>query len=124
MRKSKKVKIYDINYLVNEELTEDDLYNIFETPSLTYSLVIGMFKESGSTMSEKEILKLCKTDTDWMYKHFWTQKQKNNYYKKVTSIVHNVYQYDEIQSTSWTDWWMFMYGLSVKNDNKKLKRRK
>ena len=47
MAKNKKIEIYDLDYLVNAELTEEDLYNIFETPSLNYSLVINMFKISG-----------------------------------------------------------------------------
>ena len=39
MAKNKKIEIYDLDYLVNTELTEEDLYNIFETPSLNYSFI-------------------------------------------------------------------------------------
>jgi hypothetical protein len=104
MARTKKVKIYEIDYLINNELSEEDLFHIFETPSLTYSLVIGMFKHSGSKLTEKEILKICKTDENWMYKHCWTQKQKDSYYSKVSDVVHNVYQYGEDQCNSWVDW--------------------
>ena len=34
------VKIYPIEYLTNEELTEADLSNIFDTPSLLYSIFV------------------------------------------------------------------------------------
>lgn len=124
MARTKKVKIYEIDYLINNELSEEDLFHIFETPSLTYSLVIGMFKHSGSKLTEKEILKICKTDENWMYKNFWTQKQKDSYYSKVSDVVHNVYQYGEDQCNSWVDWWMFMYGLTVSGKQSRKKSSK
>ena len=36
-------KIYDLDYLINIELTEEDLYYLFDTASLIYSLVIITF---------------------------------------------------------------------------------
>ena len=40
----KEYKIYTMKYLKEKELTENDLYYLFDTPSLNYSLVVNMFK--------------------------------------------------------------------------------
>ena len=116
MAKNKKIEIYDLDYLVNTELTEEDLYNIFETPSLNYSLVINMFKISGYNKTNEEIIDLCKTDDRWMYKHFWTSKQRKEFHSILVKICQNIYQYGYNQSEGWADWWLFMYGLSNKKN--------
>ena len=40
-------KIYSLDYLSNQELSEEDLYFLFETKSLFYSIIISMFKFNG-----------------------------------------------------------------------------
>ena len=63
MGRKKSYKIFSLDYLRNEELTEDDLYYIFETPSLNYSLLVGEFLLTEQEISdEKKIIKLAKTD--------------------------------------------------------------
>ena len=39
-------KIFEMDYLMNNDLSEDDLYYLFETSSLNYSLSINEFKYS------------------------------------------------------------------------------
>ena len=59
MGRKKSYKIFDLDYLQNAELTEDDLYYLFETPSLNYSLLVDMFNFTNQEITdEKKIIKL------------------------------------------------------------------
>ena len=57
------VRIYPIDYLMSAELTESDLNHLFDTNSLLYSVIIGMYRYIGSKkqngqMSNLQILKI------------------------------------------------------------------
>ena len=120
MGRKKSYKIFDIDYLQKEELNEDDLYWLFETPSLSYSLVVEMFRRTKQALvDEKKIIKLIKTDKDWMYKYFWTDKEREEYTQIVTNVYKNVNYYNDKEAEQNAHWWIFMYGLSnsnIKND--------
>lgn len=108
------VKIYDLDYLKNEELTEEDLYNIFETPSLLYSLVISMFRQVKDKRSDDEIINMCKTDERWVYKNYWeSAEQKENFKEDLKKVIKNVYQCGDIEQDRKASWWMFQYSLSI-----------
>jgi len=108
------VKIYDLDYLINEELTEEDLYNLFETASLNYSLVIAMFRCINDKRSDDEIIEMCKTDDRWVYKNYWkSEKQKEEFKEDLKKIIKNVYQAGEIEQDRKASWWMFQYSLSI-----------
>lgn len=114
MGRKKSYKIFDLDYLQNAELTEDDLYYLFETPSLNYSLLVDMFNFTNQEITdEKKIIKLAKTDRDWMYKYFWTAEQREEFEKILTKIFMNVYWCrHEYEAESKMQWWIFMYGLT------------
>lgn len=118
MAKNKKYKIYSLDYLSNEELTEEDLHYLFDTPSLIYSLVINMFRHSGEIKKKDvDIINLCKTDDKWVYKNFWTKKQRSSYLRLLIPVFKNVYQYNIVQATSKAEWFLFQFGLSIKGNN-------
>lgn len=108
------VKIYDLDYLKNEELTEEDLYNLFETPSLLYSLVISMFRQVKDKRSDDEIINMCKTDERWVYKNYWeSEEQKESFKEDLKKVIKNVYQCGDIELDRRASWWMFQYSLSI-----------
>ena len=109
-------KIYDLDYLINTELTEEDLYYLFDTASLIYSLVVGEFKFVGyDNISDEEIINICKTNERWVYEYYWTKKQHDEYIKKVTAIYKNLYQYKTDTAKNAAEWFVFQYGLTIKN---------
>lgn len=107
-------KLYDLDYLCDEEITENDLYWIFDTDSLLYSLIIGMFRYVGYDMSNKDILTLCRDNDRWMYEYFWTQSQRNEFRKKLIKLIKNIYSYKDGSAESKADWWLFEWGLTIK----------
>ena len=110
------VKIYPIEYLMNNELTESDLSNIFDTPSLLYSIIIGMFRYSGNNQKNYQIIKIIKEDKRWMYNNYWTEKQAKEYEDILTKVFMNVYCESEIRSRSKAQWEIIWHGLNVKGN--------
>ena len=124
MGRKKSYKIFEMDYLANNELTEDDLYYIFETPSLNYSFLVNMFNETGQEINdEKKIIKLAKSDSEWMYKYFWTPEQRENFENKMNKCMMNIYQCKDYEAESKTSWWILMYGLTdIKMKDKKISK--
>lgn len=110
-----KIKFYNINYLIDEELTDDDLYYLFDTKSLLYSLIVGMYKSIGCNKSPEKIIRKCKNDDKWFEHTSWTRQQYNDYFEKLVKVYKNLYQYSETKCVQLSEWWMIQYGLNVKN---------
>lgn len=108
------VKIYPIDYLINEELTESDLSNLFDTKSFTYSLIINMFRENNIKISNSNIIKMITNDKDWMNKFSWNKDKFNEFENKVKKVYKNVYNYTDSVSNQYAQWWMTIFGFSVK----------
>lgn len=113
----KEYKIYSMKYLKEKELTENDLYYLFDTPSLHYSLVVNMFKFVGYKMKNEEILDICKTNERWMYEYTWTKEQKEAWKNEVTAVFKNIYQYGPQESEHSASWWCFWNGMTVPDEN-------
>jgi hypothetical protein len=120
MTRRKTYKIFDIDYLSNGELNEDDLYYLFETKSLSYSLLIDMFKKSHQPIEdEKKIIAITK-NKDWQYNYFWTDKQREDFENDIIKVYKNIYFCDDKEAQSYAQFWVIMYGLT----NSKLKNTK
>lgn len=123
MGKKKKIKIFDLDYLQNEEFTEDDLYKLFDTPSLNRSLIIGMFRFINDERMDEEILDLVKTKENWMNEILWTFSVKKKFRNILINVAKNLYQYSPKTSENWADEWLLRYGFAVKQKySKKLKK--
>lgn len=110
----KDYKLFDIDYLINTELSEEDLYYIFETNSLICSLIVGMFKEAKYNLDHNTIINICKEDSEWFNKYFWTREQRISFEKKLIDIYKNIYQCSTIIAKSKMDFFIIKYGLSKK----------
>lgn len=108
------VRLYPMDYLINEELTESDINNIFDTNSFLYSVIIGMFREINSPLKNFKIIKMCKTDPNWYTKFTWSKKQFENYEQKIYKAIKNIYQYGDEVSKSKAQWYMIQYAFTVK----------
>lgn len=109
------VKVYPIEYLIKEELTEQDISNLLDNGKigLTASLIVGMFKYIGSKKKTSHILKAISTDSSWIKKYTWKKRQRDEYEKLVIKVFKNIYQYKELQVVSLAQWFMIKYGLNV-----------
>lgn len=89
------VRIYPIEYLMNEELTESDLNWLFDkgSNSLLYSIIIGMFRTIGNTKRNYQIIKMIKTDDKWYEKFSWSKEQFKKYEENIALVIKNLYQY-------------------------------
>lgn len=106
--------VYDIDYLVSSELTDDDLYNLLDCGSLIYSLIIGMYRFASIDKSDSDIIAEVGIDNSWIEKNSWTKKQLLSYEKKLIKVYQNLYQYSYEKSSTLAQWWIIQYGLSVR----------
>lgn len=109
-------KVFDLSYLSKKELSEDDLYWLFDTESsLIYSLVIGMFTYLHIDKKYEDIINDARNDESWFNKYKWTSKQKYDFRNTIVKVFKNIYQLSDIECEDKADWFLFMYGLSMTN---------
>lgn len=111
-----KIKIYTIDYLMTEELSDEDLDNLFSNKCLTYSLIVAMFKHINDKRSTSDIIHLITSDSKWMYKNTWTKRQRNIFEKQVTKCFENIYSYSNFEAKQRAQWWITIYGFNMKKD--------
>ena len=113
------VTIYPIDYLANEELSDNDLSNLLDNDKrgLKYSLVIGMFKFIKSPKRNYQIIKSITSNKNWFKKTTWTTVQQNEYEELVTKVYKNIYQYKDLTAISLAQWFMSIYGLNIEGNN-------
>ena len=108
------IKIYSINYLINEELTENDLVNLFDNNSLIYSIIIGMYEHIHSKKHIKDIIKNIRKDSKWLSKNQWTINERESYENKLTKVFKNIYSYNDYIAKIKAEWYMTLYGFNLK----------
>ena len=112
------MKIFELDYLENTELTDDDLYHLFECKSLSHSLIVGMFKFAGyRKYTTDKIINMIHKDNKWIYKHFWKKSKRNQFENKLIKIFKNVYWISDDMAIKRAQNWMIIYGLSVYGNN-------
>lgn len=110
------VRIFPIEYLMNEELSESDLNYLIDTKSFLYSIIIGMYRETGSKKQNCDIIKDCKKNNKWISNHRWTSEQFYEFENKLIKIIKNIYYVNDIVASSKAQWFMIKYGFSVKGN--------
>ena len=110
------VKIYPIDYLANEELTDTDLNNLLNknSKSMLYSFIIGMFKHMGIQKKNHQIIKTICNEDNWMNSFKWNNKQRKEYEDKIVNAYKNVYQYGNDLERSYAEWFSIIYGFQLK----------
>lgn len=111
------VRLYPLEYLMNEDLNDEDLSWLFDQKSLLYSIIIGMFRFIGIKKSNSEIIKLVRKDPKWMYKYFWNSNEQQEFEDKLIKIMKNIYYLSDFQAKQKAQWYIIIYGLSIKGSN-------
>jgi len=111
----KNIKIYSIDELINNDFDDEEIDIV--SKSLIYSLVVGMFNYANINLSEKEIIKLSKTN-NWFDKYYWNKRQCNNFKKKLDKIFYNLYRFGPIKCDNSSNEFIEKYGLKIKSKYK------
>lgn len=119
MKKERELpKIFELEYLANEDLSENDLYYLFETKSLFFSLIQEMYRTNGEFTNINKIIHDIKHDNGWLSKrHFKTKNHRDRFVKLATNVIKNVYQYSDYMAKRWVDDFMFHYGFTLYHRN-------
>lgn len=110
------ITIYPIEYLANNELTDNDLSNLLDKNGLKYSLIIGMFKFIKSPKRNYQIVRSITANRKWYKNITWTPEQQNEYEQLVIKVYKNIYQYKELTAISLAQWFMSIYGLTTEGN--------
>ena len=94
---------------------ENDIYTKFAEGKIDAKECVKAIKELNQKIVDYDPND-ANNDDRWMYKHFWTSKQRKEFHSILVKICQNIYQYGYNQSEGWADWWLFMYGLSNKKE--------
>ena len=116
MDKFKKIKLYDIKYLQNNELSEDDLHNVFDTKSLSYSLKIYMIKLICPTINEQTLIHTL-TDNTYYKTYTFTNKLFEQAINDIAIVYKNIYRYNTKRCYQTAEGYVMFNGLKVKNNN-------
>ena len=108
------IKIYPIEYLINEELSESDLSNLFDTQSLLYSIIIGMYRHISSKRKNSDIINNIKKDRQWLIKNKWTIKERDLYEQQLAKALKNIYYISDEIAMQKAQWYMIVYGFDIK----------
>ena len=107
-------KIYSIDYLMKEELSEFDLNNLIDDNNLLYSIIIGMYKHIHSKRNLIDIIKNVQINNEWLSKNKWTEKERNDYENKLIKVLKNIYCMSDNIATQRAQWYMTIYGFEIK----------
>ena len=107
-------KIYSIDYLKREELTDEDLRNLLDKSSLILSLILYEFRMIGDKREDWAILKEVKTEEGWSDNYFFSKKQRRKFIDDVSKVYKNLYVYDNTVCKSNAEHFAMMFGFRVR----------
>ena len=113
----KTIKLYSLDYLANNELSEEDLLNLLDNKCLLYSIIIDMFNYANIKKTNKDIISFIRKDPYWMEKYTWSKQILDIFENKLIKALQNIYCYDLNTATQKAMWYMTIYGFKV-NGNK------
>lgn len=117
------MKIYTLDYLINNELTDEDLHYLFDCNSLKYSLVIAMIRFAGYTqLSDNDISEQITKDNKWIYNFKWTKGQFKSFENKLVLAIKNIFIYNNNDAKVYAENWMIQHALSIKIPNSKTRK--
>lgn len=107
-------KIYSIDYLINNELTDEDLHNLLDKSSLILSFVLYEFRMIGDKRENWVILKEVKTEEGWSDNYFFNKQQRERFIDDISKVYKNLYVYDNIACKRNAEHFALMFGFRVK----------
>jgi len=109
--------IYSIDDLC--QVSYDDIEIEDVSKNLQNSLIINMFRHIDNNLSDNEILKLCKENSNWYNQFSWTSKQRNIYIQKIKEVLYNLYRFNNRKCDNSAYNWILKYGFKLKTTSKK-----
>lgn len=107
----KSTPIYDLEYLQNSELTDNDLNNLVNGKALNWSLIVAEFKLNGDKRNHKQILSSCEKDDFWFDSNTWSLESQNNFRNILAKVYKNIYYYSEQRCFDMADMWLLNFGF-------------
>lgn len=93
--KERTERVYSNEFLMNCEPSEELVNDLYESASLYLTFIVNMFKFTGHCNDTDEILKICTTNSRYMYEYTWTIEQRKEYENQMRKIMKNCLKMDD-----------------------------
>jgi len=117
-------KIIPLQVLLKNDYDDATLDLLFKTNSLILSLIDAELKLAGKNCKTINEVKQVVKNKNWMYKYFWSDKQRDEFSNNVQTVYKNVYTYSDVMAKSMMQWFIIMYGLTNKSVKNKVNQYK
>lgn len=108
-----RTKVYPIDYLMSEELTDEDLNALCNGNSLLISFIIAMYRFMGSKKEDNDIKEQIKKDASWLSEYKWTESKRSQFEKKIAKAYKNIYRYNDTVCLQKAQWFTSIYGFNL-----------
>lgn len=111
----KNIKIFPIQYLQYNDLSDDDIHYIFDTKSLKYS-----FKLYFASIAKHKKLKDINIEKTLLKHNYskltWTKQDFEQAINALTKVYQNIYSISKIKAYSMAEGYVIFNGIKVKNN--------
>ena len=111
-------RIYNIEYLLHNEFSDDDLKYLIDGHSFKYSMIAYELELAGKHIKNITQLKQILKTQNWQYRYFLTKKELIDVENKVKEVYKRLYYHSDAYSIAYAQMFMIQFGLSnimVKN---------
>ena len=98
-------KIYDNDFLLTSDISEDELDDMIEGSCLYDSISVNTFRFMGWSQDVREIVRIMKTEPNWFRKYVWSKEKRVEYEKIVHDILKRILGMDDEEAWHETEIW-------------------
>ena len=110
-------KIFTFDYLIQSDLNEEDLYWLFDTPSMNYSFIKEMCNMLNKPILLNDLIDKITVDNTWLSEyHFRSKKDYKLFKSQMIKAIKNIFSYSDVVAKKWVENWMIRFGLSIHNN--------
>ena len=98
-------KIYDNDFLLHGNISEDERDEMIEGSCLYDSISVNTFRFMGWSQDVQEIVHIMKSEPNWFRKYVWSKEKRVEYEKIVHDILMRVLEMDDDEAWHETEIW-------------------
>lgn len=107
------IRIYNLDYLADGDLADDDVNYLMENKQYYYSFIAAMYKFVKSHKSLYKIIDDVRTSNEWLKDHLWSNAVRAKFEKKVAKAYQNIFRYGEYYSKQRAEWFSIYFGFAT-----------
>lgn len=107
------IRIYNIDYLADGDLVDDDVNYLMDNKQYYYSFIAAMYKFVKSHKSIYKIIDDIRTNNAWLKDHLWSNAVRAKFEKKIAKAYQNIFRYGKDYSKQRAEWFSIYFGFAT-----------